>query len=90
VTVAHNDGKTAWTAANVSMKFDGAPVTPVFTKAGSVATIVYTPSALLTSESVHTVALTYPDPGGNPATMEWSFTVADLSDPDHVPQGRVV
>ena len=77
VRVAHNDGKAAWTAANVSMKFDGAPVTPVFTKAGSVATIVYTPSALLGAASVHTVALTYPDPGGNPATMEWSFTVAD-------------
>jgi len=34
ITVGHRDGKTVWTASNVSMKFDGATVTPTFVKDG--------------------------------------------------------
>jgi hypothetical protein len=77
ITIAHSDGKTEWTAANVSLKFDGAAVTPTFTKDGNLATITYTPSALLTSKSTHTISLGYVDPGGNPATLESSFEVAE-------------
>ena len=77
VTIAHSDGKTAWTAANVTLKFDGSAVTPTFTKEGNVATLVYTPSAILAAKSTHTISLGYPDPGGKPATLEWSFVVAD-------------
>jgi len=73
VTIAHIDGKTAWTAANVTLKFDGAAVTPTFTKDGTVATIVFTPGTLLASKSTHAVTLGYVDVGGQPATLEWSF-----------------
>ena len=73
VTIVHTDGKTPWTAANVSLKFDGAPVAPTFTKDGNVATIVYTPPALLPSKSTHTISLGYSDAGGKPATLDWSF-----------------
>jgi hypothetical protein len=81
VTVVHLDGKSVWTAENVSLKFDGVAVTPTFNKAGNQATINYAPSGLLASGSTHTVALTYPDPGGNMTTMEWSFEVATYGGP---------
>lgn len=81
VTIAHIDGKTAWTAANVSLKLDGSSVTPTFTKEGTLATIVYTPSTLFASKSTHTVTLGYLDPGGQPATREWSFETLAYSGP---------
>jgi hypothetical protein len=81
VTIVHNDGKTPWTDANVSLKFDGAAVTPTFTKSGALATITYDPPGLLTSKSSHTVALTYPDPVGQPTVQEWSFDVAEYRGP---------
>ncbi|MHB1309425.1 MAG: LamG domain-containing protein, partial [Limisphaerales bacterium] len=81
VTVAHRDGKTEWTAANVTLKFDGVAVTPTFVKDGNLATITYQPPALLASLSTHTVTLGYPDPAGQPATLEWSFEVADYKGP---------
>jgi hypothetical protein len=77
ITVAHTDGKTPWTEANVSMKVDGAPVTPTFTKVGALATVAYKPAALFAAMSVHSVELTYPDPSGQPATRAWSFEVAN-------------
>src|SRR6185369_2554059 len=36
---------------------------------------------LFTSESVHTIILGYPDPGGKPATQTWSFTVYPYTGP---------
>ncbi|MEO8428380.1 MAG: LamG-like jellyroll fold domain-containing protein [Verrucomicrobiota bacterium] len=81
VTIVHTDGKTAWTAANVTLKFDGAAVTPTFTKDANVATIVYTPGALLDSKSTHTISLGYSDPGGNPATLDWSFETYSYTGP---------
>ncbi|MGE3311556.1 MAG: LamG-like jellyroll fold domain-containing protein, partial [Limisphaerales bacterium] len=81
VTIVHIDGKSAWTAANVSMKFDGQTVTPTFVKAGTQATITYAPAGLLASLSTHTVALTYPDPSGAPTTLEWSFEVTSYGGP---------
>jgi hypothetical protein len=81
VTIAHRDGKTEWTAANVTLKFDGAAVTPTFTKEGNVATIGYTPSALLASKSTHTITLGYMDPGGKPATLDWSFETYQYTGP---------
>ncbi len=81
VTIAHSDGKTEWTAANVSLKFDGTAVTPTFNKEGIVATITYRPSALLPSKSTHTISLGYADPGGQPATQEWSFEVTEYKGP---------
>ncbi len=81
VTIAHRDGKTAWTDANVSLKVDGVAVSPKITKVGTVTTIDYVPSAILPSESVHSVSLSYSDAGGNPATLDYSFTVQKYSGP---------
>jgi len=74
VTIVHRDGKTEWTSANVSLKFDGNAVTPVISKDANVITIKYVPPALLASASTHTVTLGYLDAGGQAATLEWSFT----------------
>jgi hypothetical protein len=81
ISLVHIDGKSAWTEANVSMKFDGTTVTPTFVKSGTEATITYRPSGLLASGSTHTVALTYPGPSGQPTTREWSFEVATYGGP---------
>ena len=81
VIIGHRDGKTEWTAANVSLKVDGASVTPKITKSGTVLTIDYAPSGLAASASVHTVALSYLDAGGQPATREWSYTTQVYSGP---------
>lgn len=82
VTVVHRDGKTEWTAANVTLKFDGVAITPTpLVKDGNVATITYKPAAVLASESTHTVTLGYLDPAGQPASMEWSFQVVKYGGP---------
>jgi hypothetical protein len=74
IQISHRDGKTAWTAANVSLKFDGAAVTPVFSKDGNVLSINYIPAVTPASGSLHTVELGFPDAGGNPAVLPWSFS----------------
>jgi hypothetical protein len=79
VSIVHYDGKTPWTDANVSLKFDGAPVTPTITKDGVELKIDYTPSAMLASGSTHVITLGHPDPSGQPATTEWSFTTVTYS-----------
>ncbi len=79
IRLAHRDGKTAWTSANVTLKFDGQAVTPTFTKVGNVLTMDYDPKTLFASASVHTVTVGYLDAGGNPATLEYSFTAAAYS-----------
>ena len=79
VTLVHRDGKTAWTAANVSLKYDGQTVIPTVTKDGTVITIKYTPPALSASLAVHTVSLGYLDPGAKAATYDYSFTTGAYS-----------
>ena len=79
VTIQHRDGKTAWTAANVSLKYDGQTVIPTVTKDGTVITIKYTPPALSASLSVHTVSLGYLDAGAKAATYDYSFTTGAYS-----------
>jgi len=79
VTIVHRDGKTAWTAQNVSLKYDGQTVTPTITKDGNIITIKYTPPALAASLSVHTVSLGYLDAGGKAATYDYSFTTGAYS-----------
>jgi hypothetical protein len=81
VTIVHGDGKTAWTADNTSLKFDGVAVTPTFTKDANIATITYKPGSLLASKSTHTITVGHPDPAGQPATTEWSFEVAEYRGP---------
>ena len=81
MTIVHRDGKTAWTADNVTLRFDGALVTPTITKDANVLTVTYKPAALLASGSTHTLSLGYPDPAGQPATTEWSFEVAEYKGP---------
>jgi hypothetical protein len=74
VTIVHLDGQTPWTAANVTVKLDGVAVTPTFTKQANQASITFTPSALLSGASTHTITLGHLNPAGQPATTEWSFT----------------
>lgn len=74
IIIRHRDGKTPWTAANVSLKYDGQTVSPTVTKDGNIVTIKYTPPALAASLSVHTVSLGYLDAGGKAATYDYSFT----------------
>ncbi len=83
VIIGHRDGKTEWTAANVSLKVDGVVVAPKFTKVGTVLTIDYAPAGLAASASVHTVILGYLDAGGQPATSEWSYTTQVYSGPSN-------
>lgn len=81
IRIVHTDGKTPWTAENVTLKFDGAPVTPTFNKSGSEVTITYQPPSGLGSLSSHTVSLGYLDAGGQPVTREWSFEVTEYKGP---------
>jgi hypothetical protein len=81
IRLVHTDGKSAWTAENVTMTFDGVAVTPVFTKDGSTVTLVYDPPGLMASKSTHVVAVTYPNPAGQPATREWNFEVIEYRGP---------
>ena len=78
VRIVHIDGKTPWTAQTVSVKFDGVAVTPTFVKNGAQATVTYQPSGLLPSMSTHTIALTYPNPVGQPTTVEWSLSLIHI------------
>lgn len=81
VTIVHLDGKSPWTAENTSLKFDGATVTPTFSKSGAQVTMTYQPPTLLASESTHTITLGYPDPTGAPATIEWTYQVVKYAGP---------
>ena len=74
IAIAHRDGKTAWTEANVSLKLDGVLVKPVVTKNGTILSINYNPGVLFASASVHTIELAHLDAGGKPTTTSWSFT----------------
>ena len=79
IVISHRDGKTEWTSNNVSLKFNGAAVTPVITKNGNVLTLTYTPPALLGGSSSNNFALTYPDAGGVATSKDWSFTTLAYS-----------
>jgi hypothetical protein len=81
ITIAHRDGKTPWTADNVSLKLNGVAVPATITKVGTVLTLDYAPPTLLPSGSVNTISLGYRDPGGNPATLESTFTVQAYAGP---------
>lgn len=74
IQVVHNDGATPWTDANVSLKVDGASVTPVLTRDGTRVTVKYVPDPLLAAQVKHRAALTYPGSAGA-LTTEWEFTV---------------
>lgn len=76
ITIQHYDGLTALTSANTSLKFNGQAVAASITKEGNVLSVSYDPGALLPSGSVNTVSLSYLDAGGNPTSLDYSFTVA--------------
>ncbi len=74
INIAHRDGKTAWTDANVSLKFDGAAVKPTITKDGTVISLSFKPDGLFASGSVHTIDIAHLDAGGKATSTSWSFT----------------
>jgi hypothetical protein len=80
VTIAHADGKTPWTAANVTLKFDGKLITPTpLIKDGALATISYQPQGLLPSKTKHVITLGYKDAGNKDQVLEWTFEVGPYS-----------
>ncbi len=81
VNLVHVDGKAPWTAENVTLKVDGAAVTPTFSKDGIIATVTWQSSALMASKSTHTISLGYPGPDGQPATLDWSFEITEYRGP---------
>jgi hypothetical protein len=81
VQIVHQDGKTPWTDANVTLKIDGLTVKPTFTKTDNVMTIDYQPPAPLAGGSTHTITVGYLDPGGHAATTQWSFQTAGTPPP---------
>ena len=82
VTIAHADGKTPWTAANVTLKFDGKLITPTpLIKDGALATISYQPQGLLPSKTKHVITVAYKDAGNKDQVLEWTFEVAAYGGP---------
>jgi hypothetical protein len=77
ITIVHRDGQTPWTASNVTLELDGVAVTSTFTKEANVATIAYQPAALFPSQTTHTITIGHPDPAGQPAITEWTFSVTE-------------
>lgn len=76
IRIVHIDGSVAWEASSVTLKVDGATVTPTFTRDGTRVTLSYSPQDFFAAQSTHTASLTYPVGGGQTATFDWSFTVA--------------
>ena len=84
ISVSHRTGVSTWTADNTSLSLDGVLIPQdqtTFEDAGGIVTISYSPASLFASDSEHTVSVTYPDPGGNPATEEWTFKVRSYGGP---------
>ncbi|HRZ35284.1 MAG TPA: hypothetical protein P5534_02860 [Candidatus Paceibacterota bacterium] len=75
IRIVHVDGVVPWAAGNVTLKVDGATVTPDFNKDAITATLTYVPTPPFTGHTTHTVSLTYPGDAGTPVTAEWSFLV---------------
>jgi hypothetical protein len=68
------DGSSPIDPATVKITLDGTQLAVTPTKSGNVTTAKYTPPALFTSGSSHTVSLAYTE-GGSPVTANWSFSV---------------
>jgi len=81
ITITHNNGPVAWTDDNTSLALNGSEVETTLTLEGKVATLTYSPSELWASGQVVNATLTYPDPVGDPATMEWSFSILEYGGP---------
>src|SRR6185369_9058592 len=60
---------------------DGIMVQATIEKVADKLTVTYVPKPIFASASVHTAALHYKDPGGNAATLSWTFTVFKYSGP---------
>ena len=73
ISIVHLDGKSAWTATNVTLKIDGVAVKPTITKDGIAVTIAYAPTGILPSKTKHIITLGYPNPAGTATTMEWAY-----------------
>jgi len=81
ITVVHNNGPVAWTDANTSLSLNGTEVETSLSLEGKVATLTYTPTELWPGGQTVNVTLTYPDPVGDPATMDWSFSIVEYGGP---------
>lgn len=75
IEIVHIDGVTPWEASMVSLRVDGAAVTPTFVKDGPKATVSYVPSPIFGGQTTHRASFTYPGVGGIPTTIDWVFIV---------------
>jgi hypothetical protein len=73
------DQSTQLNPGSVSLRVDGALVTPTINKVGGVTTVAYTPATIATACSPHTATLIYSDNGVpvRTVTNTWSFTTAN-------------
>ncbi|MCS1411735.1 MAG: hypothetical protein M2R45_04937 [Verrucomicrobia subdivision 3 bacterium] len=81
ISITHRNGAAEWTADNTSLAVNGTLVESQFENIGGVATLSYTPPAILSSGQEVSISLTFPDPGGSPTTEEWAFTVIEYGGP---------
>jgi len=81
IWISHRNAAVVWTADNTSLSINGSEVEATFESVGGVATLSHTPSSLLAGGANIDVSLTYPDPGGNPTTEDWSFEVVGYFGP---------
>ena len=77
ISASFMTGLAKFDATTVSMKVDGATVTPVITPNGSTVTVSYTPS--FAARTKHEVEIGYPMADGTPASTKWSFTIAGFT-----------
>jgi hypothetical protein len=79
VKIVLQDGTTQVNTNNLQFTFDGAPVAPAISHAGSVTTIDYDPPGLLPASSAHAVRLVFQDNGIVPRTQTNQFSFSVLS-----------
>ena len=76
VKVVIVEGTGSVEAAGVSLRIDGATVTPTVTKAGGEAIVSYAPAGGWAANSTHTASLTFGD-----RTIDWTFAIGATKTP---------
>lgn len=84
VSITIQDGLSALEAATVQLSFDGASVTPILSKSGSLTVLQYDPPGLLPPGSAHVATVSFSGSGVPAArsTFSFSFGVANYVGPN--------
>jgi len=81
ISVGYRSSTSTWTEANTALAINGVDVDATLVTSGDDATLSFDPEGLYASGETVTVTLTFPNPVGEAATEEWSFTVAEYGGP---------